>query len=97
MEEEHAVIVNFSIPISVRATKIDRRVNQLVKPLVDVEYDGFDTDTDERTMTLYFYGSDANRIFERVKVLLQSLKIPLEVTLRFGPAASNCEETKVRL
>ncbi len=52
MEEEHAVIVKFSIPVFVRAIKIDRRVNQLVKPLVDVEYDGFDTDTNEETMTL---------------------------------------------
>ncbi len=98
---DHAVIVRFSYP-EPNLSELYRLEDRLEDALISTgegECDGHELDREGGDATLFLYGPDADKLFARVRPILQSAPCVrgAVVRLRYGPPENGVREERVLL
>jgi hypothetical protein len=98
---EQAVIVDFKLRANCEAEffDLDRSLDEAFSGATNGEYDGHEINEEMNEGTLYFYGEDADRLFETVSIelLKSSIFESAIATIRYGAADEGASERKVNL
>jgi hypothetical protein len=98
---EQAVIVKFEYNATGMGalTELQDRLSAAFESAGDGEYDGNDLALDLSEVSLYFYGSNAEAVFEVAKKVLESAECVHNAvaTLRYGPPEDGVPQRIVRL
>lgn len=82
-----------------RVFELEHRIRRALAKTGAGEYDGYEATLDGNEVFLYFYGPDAEQLFQVVGPLLEQVPFMrgAEMKQRFGPAAGGAGEVRRRI
>lgn len=98
---EHAVIIEFqygSVDLT-RIFQLEKKLEDAIEASRAGEYDGNDIAEDGSGGSLHMYGPDADRLFDVVRPILESVEFMhgAKATLRYGPPGQGVIEKSITL